>query len=413
VGDTSTYNDGRRVNFTLGNVTNTSLTNVRTLTIVYEAIVLDIPSNVRGAPSLDNRVTWSWLGGTLSASASPVEIREPKLGIAKTVDPTIAAIGSTVTFTISIAHTPESSMDAFDVIVTDVLPEGLTLVPGTINFTGLPADISDFDPVTKTLRFTWFTFGLTQSSTITFQATFIGPAPVTNSANVEWTSLPIDPQPSGLPVLLSTFNNFATERWYDPADQTGINGYNGASSIVLNAPGSGKALPRTGFAPGVITELPSMPADFAYAQTDVWVEIPKLNQKLTLVGVPFNNETLEWDLRWLGKDAGWLENTAFPTYSGNSAVTAHSTLPNGKDGPFAKLDTLSYGDQIIIHIGGQQYIYEVRTKQQVSPNAVNSVLKHEELPWLTLITCKSYNEKTGEYNYRSVVRAVLIKVEDK
>ena len=414
VGDPSTYNDGRRVDFNLGNVTNTDLANVQTLTITYEAIVLDIPSNVQGTPGLDNGVTWSWLGGSLSASANAVEIKEPKLSISKTADPLIAAIGSTITFTVSIAHTPDSALDAFDVVVTDDLPEGLTLIPGTISFTGLPADITDFDTATGVLTFTWHTFPLSASSVITFQTTFVGPAPVTNAANVAWTSLPIDPQPqpSGPPVLLSTFNDFATERWYDPTDLTGVNDYGVSASVVVNAPSGGKWLPKTGFAPDVITELPPMPADFAYAQTDVWIEIPKLDQKLTLVGVPFNNETGEWDLRWLGSEAGWLEYTAFPTYSGNSAITAHATLPTGEDGPFAQLDSLSYGDQIIVHINGQRYIYEVRAKLQVLPEAVRSVLKHEEISWLTLITCKSYNERTGEYKYRSVVRAVLLTVED-
>jgi sortase (surface protein transpeptidase) len=39
------------------------------------------------------------------------------------------------------------------------------------------------------------------------------------------------------------------------------------------------------------------------------------------------------------------------------------------------------------------------------------VLKHEEESWVTLLTCKTYNEKTGEYSSRVAVRAVLLKVE--
>jgi large repetitive protein len=155
-----------------------------------------------------------------------------------------------------------------------------------------------------------------------------------------------------------------------------------------------------------------MPVGFAYAQTDVWIEIPKLKLKLDIAGVPYDTNKREWNLTWLNTEAGWLENTAFPTHAGNSAITAHTTLPNGADGPFAKLNTLGYGNQIIVHLGGQKYIYEVRDTLRVSPNAVNSVLKHEEYPWLTLITCQSYNEKTGEYTYRSVARAILIKIID-
>ncbi len=48
--------------------------------------------------------------------------------------------------------------------------------------------------------------------------------------------------------------------------------------------------------------------------------------------------------------------------------------------------------------------------KQVAPTDVNAMLKHEELPWLTLVTCKSYDEKTDSYRYRVIVRAVLIEV---
>ena len=40
-----------------------------------------------------------------------------------------------------------------------------------------------------------------------------------------------------------------------------------------------------------------------------------------------------------------------------------------------------------------------------------SVFQHEEKPWLTLLTCKEYDEKTKTYRKRVVVRAVLVKVE--
>jgi LPXTG-site transpeptidase (sortase) family protein len=171
-------------------------------------------------------------------------------------------------------------------------------------------------------------------------------------------------------------------------------------------------LPATGFAPNVITQLPPMPANFAYAQTDILLEIPKLKQTMKIAGVPYNDEKREWNLTWLNTEAGWLENTAFPTHAGNSALTAHTTLSNGQPGPFAKLDTLSYGDQVIIHLEGQKYIFEVRDNKQVKPSAVKSTLTHEEYPWLTLLTCKSYNEQTGEYTYRTAIRAVLVEVVD-
>jgi LPXTG-site transpeptidase (sortase) family protein len=261
------------------------------------------------------------------------------------------------------------------------------------------------------LTFNWDVFPLGDSSTITFEAAFVGPAPVVNSANVAWTSLPIDPQPGGMPVPLSKFNKYATERWYDPADSTGLNPYGNSDAVTIKLPVA-KKLPDTGFAPNVVTQLPSMPAGFAYAQTNISIEIPKLKQTLNIAGVPYDNEKGEWNLTWLNTEAGWLENTAFPTHAGNSAITAHTTLPNGQPGPFAKLDTLSYGDQVIVHFGGQKYIFEVRENKKVTPDAIKSTLRHEEYPWLTLLTCKSYNESTGDYTYRTAVHAVLIKVVD-
>jgi LPXTG-site transpeptidase (sortase) family protein len=421
---TGSYNDANQITFTLGEVFNNTA-DTQILAITYQVIVLDIPANQNGIGGLINSIVWSWDGTTLPPSqADPVQVVEPDLSIDKRSTPRSAPYGTNIRFTISIAHTAASSMDAFDVVVNDILPVGLQYVAGSVQFAGLapnvpvaPADY--YDPAANTLTFYWDTFPLGSASTITFAATFVGPAPVVNSANVIWTSLPIDPQPGGTPVSLSPFNDFSTERWYDPADLTGLNPYGRSASVRITLPVEeerGKKnpwiLPATGFAPNVITELPPMPADFAYAQTDILLEIPKLKQTVKLAGVPYDNEKGEWNLTWLNTEAGWLENTAFPTHAGNSALTAHTTLSNGQPGPFAKLGTLSYGDQIIIHLDGQKYIFEVRENKQVKPSAVSSTLKHEEYPWLTLITCKSYNEKTGEYTYRTVARAVLVKVVD-
>ena len=38
-----------------------------------------------------------------------------------------------------------------------------------------------------------------------------------------------------------------------------------------------------------------------------------------------------------------------------------------------------------------------------------SVLGHEDQDWLTLITCQGYAETSGQYGFRRVVRAVLVK----
>jgi LPXTG-site transpeptidase (sortase) family protein len=169
-----------------------------------------------------------------------------------------------------------------------------------------------------------------------------------------------------------------------------------------------RTLPDTGFAPNVITTLPQQPADKKYAATDVWLEVPRLKVNIPIVGVPLVDK--QWDVTWLWQEAGWLNGTAFPGWSGNSVLTGHITLSNGKPGPFAGLDKLKWGDRIVVHAYGSVYTFEVRENRVVAPNNT-SVLKHEEESWVTLLTCKTYNEKTGEYSSRVAVRAVLLKVE--
>ncbi|MBI5946227.1 MAG: sortase [Chloroflexi bacterium] len=169
-----------------------------------------------------------------------------------------------------------------------------------------------------------------------------------------------------------------------------------------------RALPDTGFAPNVITALPRQPAAKSYSATDVWLEIPRTGVNIPIVGVPLVDK--EWDVTWLWQEAGWLNGTAFPGWSGNSVLTSHVTLSNGKPGPFAALGTLKWGDRIIVHAYGSAYTFEVRENREISPSNT-SVLKHEEESWLTLLTCKTYNEKTDSYSKRLAVRAVLLKVE--
>ncbi len=170
-----------------------------------------------------------------------------------------------------------------------------------------------------------------------------------------------------------------------------------------------EALPDTGFAPGRVTRLPQQPAALAYTPSDLTLEIPALNLKASIVSVPLTDQG--WQLEWLGAQVGYLEGTAFPTWNGNSALTAHVYDANGRPGPFVNLGSLRWGSQVMVHAFGRTYIYEVRSvRAQVDAKEAN-VIRHEEQPWLTLITCQGYDEKSDSYRWRTVVRAVLVKVE--
>ena len=155
--------------------------------------------------------------------------------------------------------------------------------------------------------------------------------------------------------------------------------------------------------------MPQRPVSTQYESLgNLWLEIPALGVKVQIVGVPSNSTS--WDLTWLGDQAGYLDGTAYPTWSGNTGITGHVYLSNGKPGPFVNIHTLYWGQQVIVHMDGQKYIYEVQDVRRVWPNDL-SVLRHADVPTLTLITCQGYDEAENEYRYRIAVRAVLVSVQ--
>jgi LPXTG-site transpeptidase (sortase) family protein len=62
-----------------------------------------------------------------------------------------------------------------------------------------------------------------------------------------------------------------------------------------------------------------------------------------------------------------------------------------------------------VYGSGYRYTYRVVSNALVQPNDA-SVMKHEDKSFLTLITCDTYDEKTGLYLRRVVVRATLVDV---
>ena len=418
----------RRVTFNFGTVTNIN-TQDQTLTILYRAIVLNNNQNQDGL-SLNNSAQLIWNNIPLNPVSTTVQIVEPDLSIDKTSNVSTIEVGSEVTFTLTIQHTQNSHTDALDVVVEDALPTALDFVNGSLDCTTGAQDpaIADcfYNPVTRVVHAEWdiFTLGGGVGQVrfrVTGNANLSANSNVTNIGTVAWTSMPGD---LSAPRAY-TPNQFSTERDYDPGDPVNVYGTNDA--LVLTPPddadppnpptpptpasvsaASGFLIPVTGFAPNVTTDI-SLSPRAAYTDTAITLEIPALSVNIPIVGVPRKDGA--WNVAWLGNQAGWLEGSAFPSWNGNSVLTSHVYLSNGKPGPFAKLHELKYGDQIIVHAYGQKYIFELRTYKVVAPND-KSIMKHEERPWLTLVTCMNYDEKTDTYKNRFIVRAVLVKVTD-
>ncbi len=167
-------------------------------------------------------------------------------------------------------------------------------------------------------------------------------------------------------------------------------------------------LPATGFAPNRVTTLPAQGSSYADLG-DLWLEIPALGVQTPIVGVPQKNGN--WDVSWLGNNIGWLNGSAFPTWSGNSVLTGHVTDTLGNPGSLAGLNRLWYGSEVIVHAWGGRYIYEVRAIIQVAPDDTAAMLLHQDLPWLTLVTCRGYDEASNTYKYRVLVRAVQVEAQ--
>ncbi|OJX45853.1 MAG: hypothetical protein BGO78_11145 [Chloroflexi bacterium 44-23] len=395
----SVIDDGRRMVINFGDLYNNSQDDI-VLTIEYQVVVLNSEGNLSGT-DLGNQATWSWDGGTLSLAAPQVTILEPKLEIAKSVNPTVALQGQTLTYTLRIRHTDISETDAFNVLLNDLIPPQLTYVAGSLTFVSgtVPTTISDIN--NPYLRIGWAVLPLsTQETVITYQVTLTGGSPnqqILNQATLVWTSLPGDVSNPQTP-----YNPYSNERTFLPGSD--VNVYGASSRAVITIP----ALPDTGFEAGVRTILPAQPLQSRYsALGDLRFEIPKQNVNLPIVGVPFNKSG--WDLTWLGRQIGYLEGTAYPTWSGNTGLTAHVYNADGTPGPFVNLHLLKWGDKVLVHAYGKVYTYEVRSVERMAPSQLNA-LRHENDSTLTLITCQGFDESKDTYTWRVVVKAVLVGV---
>lgn len=165
-------------------------------------------------------------------------------------------------------------------------------------------------------------------------------------------------------------------------------------------------LPDTGFAPGVVTTVSGTNNLAPYSS--LWLEIPELGVQVDILGVPKTGEG--WNVDWLGGNAGWLQGSAFPTLEGNTVLTGHVWAANGYPGPFQHIKQLQHGDTVKIHAWGLVYTYEVRQSRLVLPSQSERVFQHEEYDWVTLMTCENWDATAHSYDYRRIVRAVLVDI---
>jgi len=143
----------RKIGWLFGDYLNTGKD--RTLTLAFDTVVLDEPSNTRGTV-LTNSITSRW--DNVSGQPAPTNVNdsfqnpgntgtgtltiaEPNVQLAKAVDDTTPAPGQTFTYTIQVTNpgisAPNPVSTAYDIDVTDCIPADVEVQPGTISSSGV------------------------------------------------------------------------------------------------------------------------------------------------------------------------------------------------------------------------------------------------------------------------------------
>ena len=181
--------------FQLGTLVNSNNSDAitETLAITFRAVVLNLAANVTGT-NLMNSATFNWQANqAISSNSVAVTIIRPNLNVAKEVTPRFGDSGDTLTYVITVSNPSANSTMAYDVVLTDVVPSGLTYVSSSwANVTGVAGMLNPL--AAPTLIATWSTLAPGQSSVLSFDATVNNNvAPnliITNTVQANITSLP-------------------------------------------------------------------------------------------------------------------------------------------------------------------------------------------------------------------------------
>ena len=246
---------GRTVTFNLGTITNSNTANAtpETITITYKAVVLNSATNNRGT-TLHNSAVLSWTGGSIAAATAPnVKVLEPQLTVTKTVDHPTGDAGDTIVYTVTISNDNNAnSTTAFDVLLSDVVPTGMTYVSDVPVMWRQTGGTAIADSVTAsgspvTLTASWLSFAKNTSATFEFSATIDGTAtPGTifaNTANATYTSLP-----GVVTTAQSSYDVTSTERTGNAIDPgLASNDYraSGSRNVTVPVAALAKTMPAT------------------------------------------------------------------------------------------------------------------------------------------------------------------------
>jgi fimbrial isopeptide formation D2 family protein/uncharacterized repeat protein (TIGR01451 family) len=175
------------------------------------------------------------LDGTLFSTSNETETRivEPLLNITKVADDDAWIYGQTVTYTLTVSHETASLADAFDIVITDVIPSELTYTGATVPASWETPVFSDPNLTLACLASSGCSLALGDTASIIVTATVNTPATLpppatdeyldgaetaTNVADMTWTSLPGSnatsaTAPAALPGTITPIRLHMTGGW--------------------------------------------------------------------------------------------------------------------------------------------------------------------------------------------------------
>ena len=170
--------------------------------VEFNALVLNEAGNQNAVARQNTFAVWTAGVSRATSNTTTVTVVEPVLSVVKSAAPATGDAGDTITFTITVNHAPTSTADAFDVVITDVIPADMTYAGGLTAGAGDP--LPTVSNVGATYTFSYasvllgaaslpytFSFNVTLNNTVTVGQT------ITNTANLTWTSLPGGGTPNG------------------------------------------------------------------------------------------------------------------------------------------------------------------------------------------------------------------------
>ena len=165
------------------------------------------------------------------------------------------------------------------------------------------------------------------------------------------------------------------------------------------------APPAASPAPSLVAVSPS--ASEADPPVPPRLRIPALSLDEPIITIPIRQG--EWDLSGLGKGVGWLTTTGAHPGDGLAMVfVGHITLSAVERGPFAYLQDIKKGAEIIYSSAGVDYTYAVKQVSRAQPDDVRQLYLPDPNS-LLLVTCTDWDGDQRVYAGRLLVRAVLVR----